>query len=859
MSKMRFMTSTALAVLTALPMTIAQTTEGWAQLDEIVVTTRKREENLQDLPLAVTAIGAQQLERTGTNGLEDITKFSPSFIFDQNSAQKDVRIAVRGLSATRGRSNVAFLVDGIDVTSEAIGTSGASLLTSQRLLSDVVRVEAVKGPQSALYGRAAFAGAINYVTKDAPEEFEGYVGGEIAEYSEYSVEGSVGGPIADNLRMMINGFYWDEAGQYSNSVSGGSLGGGEGWGGAVTINFEPTDTFDIKARFEYTDEQFNPLPRIRFEQDETVALPPGADVILGRNCATTDCETTVLRRYPSAGGAVLSAGENFRTGEDYEGNEQQLFRGSLVATWDIDAIRGTLTSLTGYVDSDTAEGYDWDSFAIGRPDTNLLSHDIFNETDTEIFSQELRYQSDFDGPIQVTLGGNYWKQDREFREFGILGGDGVNPWQDVFSAAAANGNSARVPRTIEDTHWSVYGMIEWEVNDQFKLTLENRYTDETFDESRLLLGGQMQATVGPFIEDTFGVTTEGCSLTPGTDCNTVARGVPLSTIAGLLPLAPVQLDRTVESKFNAPKVTAEYKPNEDVLLYLSVAQGVKPAGGDVLGGGNPFFFGDMTSIESAVQVFVDSFTFDSEKMWSYELGAKTNWTGGFGDLVLNGAFFFQDYTDKQVSVRTVDPVSGDVQRRTVNAGAAEVYGIELESVWLTPLDGLSISAGYTWLDTEYTEFLDASQSVDTIARIGNCTADTVEANTCIVDRSGNELERAPEHAFSMTATYMRPLANSDIDWFVEGDTQYQAERFADTDNVTAFDDYWRLNLRAGLEAEDWEVIVFMDNVTNDDTITSGSQIPDFSRPLTPSRSPFFVDLGIAPPKRQVGVRAKYRF
>ena len=172
-------------------------------IDEIVVTTRKTEENLQDVPLAITAIGEQELKRTGTKGLEDITKFSPSFIFDQNSAQKDVRIAVRGLSATRGRSNVAFLVDGIDVTTEAIGTAGAGLLTSQRLLSDVQRVEAVKGPQSALYGRAAFAGAINYVTKNSPDEFEASIGTELATESEYSINGSIGAPITDNFGFML--------------------------------------------------------------------------------------------------------------------------------------------------------------------------------------------------------------------------------------------------------------------------------------------------------------------------------------------------------------------------------------------------------------------------------------------------------------------------------------------------------------------------------------------------------------------------------------------------------------------------------------------------------------------------------
>ena len=176
-------------VISLFAATLVFTTGTVFAIDEIVVKTRKTEENLQDVPIAIDTIGADTLSRAGASSLEDITKFSSSFIFDQNSAQKDVRIAVRGLSATRGRSNVAFLVDGIDVTSEAIGTAGAGLLTSQRLLSDVKQVEAVKGPQSALYGRAAFAGALNYVTKDAPDELEGSISVEAAQDGQYSASG----------------------------------------------------------------------------------------------------------------------------------------------------------------------------------------------------------------------------------------------------------------------------------------------------------------------------------------------------------------------------------------------------------------------------------------------------------------------------------------------------------------------------------------------------------------------------------------------------------------------------------------------------------------------------------------------
>ena len=160
-------TMTAVGGLSIVPVT------GYAQIEEITVTTRKRTESLQDVPIAVDAITTEQIERQGLSELQDLTRLSPSVQFDQSFGPADTRIAIRGLSNTRGRSNVAFLVDGIDVTTENLISAGSGLLANQRLLGDVERIEIVKGPQSALYGRAAFAGAISYITKEPGPELEG--------------------------------------------------------------------------------------------------------------------------------------------------------------------------------------------------------------------------------------------------------------------------------------------------------------------------------------------------------------------------------------------------------------------------------------------------------------------------------------------------------------------------------------------------------------------------------------------------------------------------------------------------------------------------------------------------------------
>ena len=112
-------------------------TTGWAQIEEIIVTTRKKAENLQDVPLAVDAFTEQQILRNGISDVEGVAKFSPSVQFDTSYNPTDTRINIRGLSATRGRSNVAFLVDGIDVTTENVIAAGSGTILT-RLSSTVV-------------------------------------------------------------------------------------------------------------------------------------------------------------------------------------------------------------------------------------------------------------------------------------------------------------------------------------------------------------------------------------------------------------------------------------------------------------------------------------------------------------------------------------------------------------------------------------------------------------------------------------------------------------------------------------------------------------------------------------------------
>ena len=188
---------------TALGMVIASLCVGesaYAALEEVVVTARKREENLQDLPMSVSAIDAAAITRLGVRDLADITRYTPGVNLDSGFGLNDQRLVIRGLSPTRGRPNSAILVDGIDLTTESISTPGGSMLFNARLL-DVERVEVVKGPQSALYGRAAFAGAIQYVTRDPSDEFQTDASIDIGEFGRRYLSAGISGPVTDDFGL----------------------------------------------------------------------------------------------------------------------------------------------------------------------------------------------------------------------------------------------------------------------------------------------------------------------------------------------------------------------------------------------------------------------------------------------------------------------------------------------------------------------------------------------------------------------------------------------------------------------------------------------------------------------------------
>ncbi len=588
----QFRSGVSLAVVLALfvtPALFLLPTPGWAQIAEIVVTTRKREENLQEVPIAISAISADELERKAFASISDLGGLDSSIEFDEGASRSDTRISVRGLSPTRGRQNVAVLVDGIDVSTEAISNSGGGVLVNTRLV-DIERIEVVKGPQEVLYGRSAFAGAIQYVTKDPSEIFESNISVDANAEDQYSGTLSLSGPIfGEKLGLRFNAAAWDEPGFYENTITGDTLGDDEGYGLALTAKSQLTDDISLKFRAEYQDQQTGPAPTAFLRFNDEVLVPEeartaqtidgesypaifrcfeqlssftyqrdldadGVSDLDARNGRIYDPSYTptgpsgaafpnVLYSSPycETGVATFSgAPKDFResdiavspnpfTDRDYEGVDRQLIRLSLVADWTVD--KGTITSRTGYIHEDADEEADNGKFAFrpdpasfspltGAPYSNGGVNAFLLTTDklTRQFSQELLFRTNYDGPVQGTLGALYWEEDvgnssdsltiqasgshcawssltgLTFEElFGLEAGTGCYGYTERAVAPLIRGGFNFGDGTFYDgiaqykdlspadrntEHKSLFGMLEFEVTASVKLTLEGRLNQE---------------------------------------------------------------------------------------------------------------------------------------------------------------------------------------------------------------------------------------------------------------------------------------------------------------------------------------------------------------------------------------------
>jgi iron complex outermembrane recepter protein len=730
-----------------------------AGLEEVVVTARRREESLQEVPLSVTAFSAADMAKSNIQDMKDIARFTPGFSFQDFGGGGATAPVIRGANQVAGgglEQNVSFFFDGIYLPRNYFTNLG---------FGNIERIEVVKGPQSARYGRNAFMGAVNYVSRQPTEDWGADASITAGNHERYDGTISISGAlIPERLRMRVSADYSEFDGTWPNthpfadiSFSQGTnrmLGGHRKTVLSGAVQFEPREglVFDLAYyNYDYNEEHraqnwFAELGAdsglLNCGQFNANVRPPGSGLGGGGQWFRLFCGEVPLRNIPI----------------DPRGYARQLDADFVRASmaWKInDAL--TLDYLFGDIKAETK--------SLGYKDTLpgctffLAGLCVFENGplgDFKSRSHEMRLSFDNEGRFSGGLGVFYTKTtDYSTANFAAL------PQLTAVPTAAVDVNNASVfpvyavlARTVTEPEiWSPFAEFSMKLFDgRARLGVEARYSREKKFQGSLPTSG----TAG------------------------------LNTFAGL----------TFEDTFTqfTPRVTFEYKLTEINKLFVSAAKGVKSGG------------------YNAAATLPENRTFADDQNWTYEVGSKNTFDDG--RIRLNGTLFLIRWTDVQIFAQDTGnpaPLPLSIIR---NLGDVHSAGVELEAGY-APTDNLDFSATFYYGDAYYAQ----GTSDLRWGRIPAVCDDVACASNG--DIGGNQTERQSKVQASVAAEWRRPLAvGEDLEYYARSDVSYQSKQFNEAVNISWIPARTLVNLSTGVVGEKYDVQLWARNLFDEEYVAS---------------------------------------
>lgn len=447
----------------------ASTDSETPAIEELTVTARKQDESLLEVPVAITAFSEKALESRAIEDLEEIADFTPGFQYQSFGAfpgRFDNSPRFRGIvvnSQDPSRQTASVFVDGIYVSGGAQGIS----------LDDIERVEVIKGPQSAYFGRNTFGGAINYITKTPGADFEGSATAEVASRDEYAGSVRLSFPIAgDSLAASVSASYRDKAGHYNSANDGAELGAEETWSVAGTLYFEPSDNFSVKLRGNYFENDDGPPAFYEVGLDDHNCGPFGGAQDDTFFCGFLPVFAPSLNTDLPQSTIDALNGLNALHGQNLTriGLTREATRLSAAINFEIPGTGITFVSLTGHNNEDA-------SFLRDADGSDTFAFMSFFNREFVDTSQEIRLLGSlFDDKLNWTIGGNFI--DQRIRSQGAF----------IFAPALVFGNAPTAEENIETK--GVFGSLIWEVADNLRLTLEGRYQEDEISNDADISGGE---------------------------------------------------------------------------------------------------------------------------------------------------------------------------------------------------------------------------------------------------------------------------------------------------------------------------------------------------------------------------------
>jgi iron complex outermembrane receptor protein len=412
-------------------------------LEEITVTAQKRAENLQDVPIAVSAFDKDALTDRGFESVSDLSQMVPSL--QVGNFGPVAFVAMRGIgmenTTAGGDPGVALHVDGV-----YIGRPVGTLFNA----FDMERVEVLRGPQGTLYGRNATGGSINLITRKPSQEFEGEVQGTYGNYNMRRVRGFVNTPLSDTVAARVVGYVEKREGFTKNSVPGGTEANDlDGWGLRGHLSFDLGESGSLLLSGTHVDSGgVGTQPEVREAYPDRLAGPP----IPG----TVD--------YILNGVQLVNDLRPFREAKDtHEKTDNSFTLVSATLEWDFQNV--TFKSITAYEETEFFTLQDDDSSEKALADLQLT------ET-AEQFSQEFQLLSNTDSALRWILGAYFFNEEAErFSTF-------FKSRYDIIAAINGTEAGVKLGGDIETTSWALFGQGIYDINDEWAMTLGLRYTDD---------------------------------------------------------------------------------------------------------------------------------------------------------------------------------------------------------------------------------------------------------------------------------------------------------------------------------------------------------------------------------------------
>ena len=776
--------SAAVAMLSVSGPVLAQDgADNALEIEEIVVTARKRGESLQDVPATVVAFTEDIIDSIGVSSMRDYAKLVPNLFLIETQNASFTFVNIRGVTQMRNLDpSVAVVVDVV------LSTSPISM--SQELF-DIEQIEVLKGPQGALYGRNAMAGAINITTKRPTNEFEGFARGGFGNGDSGKLQGSVSGPIAqDKLYGRAAFSYYNSDGFRENTALGRPGDPAENTSARLRLLGTPSDNFEWDLRFSVSDDNLSALGFIDISPllHETA---PGSGISLGQALGIFTCPGPACgfvsagpvvggnRKYfdnPFGQPAAFNVGNPNNTSVPLQNNlngidHRRLYNVSLKMDWNADW--GTLTSITSW--DKATDG------AIGEqpPRTAVASQKNSQYRDTKAWSQEIRATSPDDQRLRWIAGG-YIVFTKAFlsttvqRDFG-----GVDSLVDFVK---------RDPTAIPSGLCTSNPLPPGSANDNQGNCVMS-FDGDGSDNTAFALFTQFNYDVTDTLEASFSIRydrdeRDQIVLTP-------------DAFLSKFP-TPLKFGDTRSANFDSfqPKGTLRWTPQDNLTTYLTYSQGFRSGGFNRPGVENLANFLLGLPLPPAVKAQIPNGIFDifpDETTKGFEGGFKYNTPGG--RLVFNAAGFYTKATNYQTFTFSAPLNASQV---IIPIDRIDLSGFEIDTTALLA-EGLTLSVGFGYTDSEVKK--DQFRGL-----------------------KGNKAPQTPKTTLNIGLQYNRPVTIGTVEGgvFLRVDYQRIGKLFFMPENFIARNVLDLVNIRGGFEiGEGWQFAGWVKNAGNKNYFAEG--------------------------------------